>query len=523
MNQYLFAVIIYFLLSILTAFSQFQNVLISDQNNPEEVSICINPKNTNQVVAAANIDNYYYSADGGLTWEWSILTSPDYGVWGDPCIFVDTAGNFYYSHLSYPANGNWIDRIVIQKSTDGGASWSTGTYVGLNGAKAQDKEWAVVNPLNNDIYITWTQFDKYGSTNSQDSSVIFFSKSTDGGTTWSPPKRINFKAGDCIDSDNTVEGAVPTVGPNGEIYVAWAGPEGLVFNRSTDGGDTWLAKEIFVSDIPGGWDYNVSGLDRCNGLPVTTCDISNGPNRGTIYINWTDQRNGSTNTDVWLVKSSDGGNIWSEPILVNDDTSGRQQFFTWMTIDQTNGSLYFVFYDRRNYTSGNETDVYLARSTDGGNTFTNYKINENTITPDANVFLGDYSNISVHNGIVRPIWMAYNGSSLSVWTAIIDEGLLGIEPPKVSTYSPVELKQNAPNPFNQSTLLSFTLKNKEEISLYVYNVLGDAVDTLIQNTLYDKGEHDYILNTKALNLSPGIYYYSLVCGEYRLTKRMNLY
>lgn len=515
--------LVWYLFFSLVAFGQFQNVLISNQNNPQEVAICINPNNTNQVVAGANLNNYFYSSDGGLTWKSGILTSPDYNVWGDPCIFVDTAGNFYYSHLSNPANGNWIDRIVIQKSTDGGVSWTDGTYTGLNGTKAQDKEWAVVNPINNEIYITWTQFDKYGSSNPQDSSVILFSKSTDAGTTWSQPKRINYKAGDCIDSDNTVEGAVPAVGPNGEIYVAWAGPDGLVFNKSVDGGDTWLTKEIIVSDIPGGWEYNVSGLYRCNGLPVTVCDISNGPNRGSIYINWTDQRNGSANTDVWLVKSNDGGNTWTAPILVNDDTSDKQQFFTWMSIDQTTGYLYFVFYDRRNYTGGNETDVYLARSADGGNTFTNYKINENTITPDANVFFGDYSNISAYNGVVRPIWMAYDGNSLSVWTAIIDEGLLGIESPTFSTYSPVELKQNFPNPFNQSTLLSFSLKNKGEISLYVYNMLGELVDTLIQNTVYDKGQHQYILNKNELSQSRGIYYYLLVCGEYRLAKRMNLY
>jgi len=41
-----------------------------------------------------------------------------------------------------------------------------------------------------------------------------------------------------------------------------------------------------------------------------------------------------------------------------------------MTIDQTNGYLYFVFYDRRNYsTASTSTDVYMARSTDGGGDF----------------------------------------------------------------------------------------------------------------------------------------------------------
>lgn len=57
-----------------------------------------------------------------------------------------------------------------------------------------------------------------------------------------------------------------------------------------------------------------------------------------------------------------------------------------MTIDQTTGILYFVFYDRRN-TSNNLTDVYMARSTDGGETFANFKVSESSFNPNSNVFL----------------------------------------------------------------------------------------------------------------------------------------
>nr|MBK9651771.1 glycosyl hydrolase [Bacteroidota bacterium] len=124
--------------------------------------------------------------------------------------------------------------------------------------------------------------------------------------TWSTPVRINKVAGDCIDSDNTVEGAVPAVGPNGEIYVAWAGPNGLVFNRSFDEGNTWLSSETPIDPMPG-WDYAIPGIYRANGLPVTACDVSGGAYTGTVYVNWSDQRNGASNTDVWLAKSTDSG------------------------------------------------------------------------------------------------------------------------------------------------------------------------------------------------------------------------
>jgi hypothetical protein len=348
------------------------------------------------------------------------LSSP-YGVWGDPCVIVDTNNNYYFLHLSNPpsGSGSWIDRIVCQKLGSLGGVWSSGTYMGLNGAKAQDKEWAVVDRANNRIYVTWTQFDSYGSTNLNHISIIRFSASSDGGQTWSEPVRINEVAGDCRDGSDTVEGAVPAVGPGGEIYVAWSGPAGIVFDRSLDGGRTWLDKDVRVSDQPGGWDYRVPGISRANGLPVTACDLSSGPHRGNIYINWSDQRYGPNDTDIWLVRSTDGGSTWSRRKRVNDDPPGRQQFLTWMTIDQSDGTIYLVFYDRRNY-DDTRTDVYLAASRDGGETFVNTRISQSPFTPSASRFFGDYSNISAHNGVIRPIWTRADGTALSTMTAIIN-------------------------------------------------------------------------------------------------------
>lgn len=511
-------------MATIQSIAQFPNVLVGWQNDPEEVSIAINPKNTNQMAAGANIDNYYYSNDGGITWTNNNMQST-FGVWGDPCLFTDTAGDFYFIHLSNPPGGNWIDRIVCQKSTNAGVTYNNGSFMGLNGSKAQDKAWAAVdfnsNTWKNNIYVTWTQFDDYGSSLSSDSSVILFSKSTDAGASWSPAQRLNKVAGDCIDSDNTVEGAVPCVGPNGEVYVSWAGPQGLVFDKSLDGGNSWLSNDVFVSNIPGGWDYFISGLDRANGLPITACDVSGGPNNGTIYINWTDQRNGNTDTDVWLVKSTDGGQTWSLPIRVNDDPIGNQQFFTWMSIDQVTGYLYFTFYDRRNY-SGDSTEVYMACSKDGGNTFSNYLVSQTPFVPQVSNFFGDYINIASHNNVIRPIWMRMDNGALNVYTALIDGTLLGIENP-ANPYNPLELAQNHPNPFNESTLIDFTLAREESVTLRLYDIFGKQAATLLKRSEMEAGRHQYILNRTSWGLAPGVYFYSLQTKNQIISKKMILY
>ena len=118
-------------------FSQYENVMINNTNNPEEPSIFINPKNPAFVMAGANINAIYISQDSGHTWQAISMISQS-GVWGDPCLIADTAGDFYFIHLANPPaqQGNWIDRIVCQKYDISQSNWTYDTYMGLNGSKA---------------------------------------------------------------------------------------------------------------------------------------------------------------------------------------------------------------------------------------------------------------------------------------------------------------------------------------------------------------------------------------------------
>ncbi|MEL6673475.1 MAG: sialidase family protein [Bacteroidota bacterium] len=410
--------------------AQIKNILLDDQGflyQPCEPSIAINYKNPDNIVGGAILNKVYYTMDGGQNWKTQTLKS-SYGVFGDPCLISDYKGNLYYFHLSDPSHRGWLsdkilDRIVGQRSKDGGETWSDGGYMGMHHPKDQDKEWAAVNPRNNHLYVTWTQFDKYDSQDPKDKTNILFSSSRNKGKKWSEAIQINEISGDCRDDDQTAEGAVPTVGPNGEIYVAWALNEKIYFDRSLDKGKTWLDKDLIVSDQPGGWTITVPGIMRCNGMPVTACDISEGPHRGTIYVNWADQRNGAEDTDIWVARSNDQGKTWSAPVRVNDDPPGRQQFFTWMVVDPKTGYLYCVFYDRRHHEDLG-TDLYLAYSKDGGQSFTNVKVSEKAFFPRRDVFFGDYNHLAAFDGLITPIWTRMDKGKTSVWTALIRQEVL---------------------------------------------------------------------------------------------------
>lgn len=410
--------------------ASFDNIMIAqggrgDGHGPCEPSIAVNPRNPQNIAAGAILDRYYWSNDGGRTWSNGKLVSKAAGVYGDPVLLADWNGNFYYSHLSDPDKQGWaserlLDRIVIQKSADGGKTYDDGSWCGLRHPKDQDKPWLCADPKTGRIACTWTEFDKYNSKDQEkDHSRILFSQSEDGGKTWSEAIAISQLEGNCLDDDFTTEGAVPAYGPNGEIYVAWSYAEKIWFDRSTDGGKTWLDKDIVAAEQPGGWSIDIPGINRCNVMPILVCDLSPSPRRGTLYLCWGDQRNGAKDTDIFVAKSLDGGLTWSKPTRVNNDKKGRQQFFPWMAIDQVTGHLYVVFYDRR-FHADEQTDVYVAVSRDGAKTFTNLKVSKEPFDPNGFVFFGDYNHISAHDGVVRPIWTRLDKGVLSVWTAIMD-------------------------------------------------------------------------------------------------------
>lgn len=517
------------------SFSQYLNVVVPGSYFPNEVSIMINPKNPNQVVIGSNIlyfasdtslSGYYYSTNGGLNWVSGVLRSNVARPSGDPVILVDTSGFFHFlQNSNYEVYPKPWDRELIMKSTNGGMNWSNGEAIGTDSLSIQDKPWGCVDfsnsPYRNSIYVTWSRFSGYVEPTPQDSSVIMFSKSLNGSKyNWSSPVRISKLKGDAFDSSNTNEGAVPCVGPNGEIYVSWAGPKilnqqyGIFFDRSTDGGSTWLDEDIYVTDQPRGWFIYIPGLFRCNGFPVTACDISSGPYRGNIYINWSDQRNGTNDCDIWFIRSTDGGNSWGQVKRVNNDPAGKNQFFSWMTVDQVTGYIYVVFYDQRS-TPVTSANVYLARSTDGGESFVNVRINTAPVVLYETLF--DYIGISAYNGKVRPVWM---GSNNTIVTAIVDSFYnIGISTISSEIPSRFALYQNYPNPFNPVTKIQFDIPKTANVSLKIYDIQGKELETIVKETL-NPGQYEAEWN--GAFYPSGIYFCKIESSGYNGTRKMVL-
>lgn len=408
-----------------------------------EVSIAINPTDKNNIVAGAimrgyaksKVPNYtWHSIDGGNTWGIRPTENPDDRTQGDDVVVFSEDGTAIHGYISF--KGIWGGKpkktatgIFIDRSTDKGETWSPQVPV-VNHINTptpmEDKPWFVFDrnkksPHFGNLYCSWTRFDVYGSKDAQDTTQIVFSRSVDDGKSFQPVIRISDQGGDCVDGDDTVEGATPSCGPDGTLYCVWSGPRGLEMDLSKDGGETW-GKDKVIGKQVGGWANDVEGIGRSNGMPVTAVDHSDGLGRGTLYVNFVDERNGDK--DVFLMKSADGGKTWSEPLQVNETQSAkkRDQFFTWLAVDPSDGSVNIVYYDRE-LTAATGTRVTLSRSTDQGKTFSHYRVGDVEFECTDGPFFGDYIGIDALDGRVALAFMHFvDKKKTAVSSAVFDFG-----------------------------------------------------------------------------------------------------
>jgi hypothetical protein len=172
-----------------------------------------------------------------------------------------------------------------------------------------------------------------------------------------------------------------------------------------------------------------------------------------------------------------------------------------MTIDGANGDIYIVFYDRRNYID-NHTDVYLARSVDGGETFQNIKLNDDPFNPVSQVFFGDYTNITAYGRQVHAIWTRADITNLSVWVTNVDF-MVGtaenVVPEKSIIY---------PNPAKNIVNIEFSLKTDSKVSAKLIDMYGKTIAVLFSNKNFNAGTHKKTFDINGFNLTPGIYYVS---------------
>ena len=107
------------------------------------------------------------------------------------------------------------------------------------------------------------------------------------------------------------------------------------------------------------------------------------------------------------------------------------------------------------------------------------------------------------------------------WLAqyVKDNPLTGVDQAASNVPARFELMQNYPNPFNPSTRISYSLAKPSKVTLRVYNILGQEVQTLVNR---EQTAGNYTFTFDAQNLASGVYFYQIQAGNFVATKKLML-
>jgi hypothetical protein len=406
------------------------NVNASNECGPQsETFVAINPAQPTTLAGGSNEIfrlpmRGYFSSDGGHSWGGVDLPLPpakgnglNFG--SDPSLAFDTLGHVFYSYIVvYFGNGNGINgtAVGVARSGDGGRTYPQFTLFSTAGGSdhfndkpmiATDKNPA--SPFRDSVYVAWD-----AATGGSVGGGVRFARSVDHGATFSVT-RIDDPRG-----PGRAIGAVPFVGPNGEVYVAWNDYAAniIAFNRSLDGGVTWDRPGVIAGKrVP--FDIAIPAEFSRGALVYPACDSdrSAGPHRGRLHCSWMDLIAG--NTDILAAFSDDGGATWSQAAPVTDAIDGVDRFNHWLAVDPVTGAVNVSFYDTRNDTTGSRfmTDIYFSQSRNSGaGWLANVRVSDvsanehdcNGAYPcegiDYGNQQGDYAGLASYGGVSYPFW-----------------------------------------------------------------------------------------------------------------------
>ena len=338
------------------------------------------------------------SSDGGDSWGTELFA--DQGVVSDPMVKAAGGGIWYVGYLA--VSGGDFD-IFLRRSLDDGAAWSQPIAVTVNDG-FDDKPY--VDAIGDEVLVAYADF-------AFSPARIRAVRSLDAGQSFDNNRVLVTQPGE------GGNGACPVIGPEGNYYVFWraSSQQFLRLARSFDRGASW-EPEINIVNMNPLPSTQPEGFRIIN-VPSVAVDRQN----GDLVLVWNDRRFGGA--DILSIRSEDAGATWSEPILVNDDGGGADQFFPWVDIDEA-GGVHVVWYDRRHGAAG--IDVYYAASTDGGLSFEpNRRITAQAFVPvlpweGVSVdFIGDYIGIAASGNKVFPCYQDGREGIQNVYVSVLGQ------------------------------------------------------------------------------------------------------
>lgn len=228
-------------------------------------------------------------------------------------------------------------------------------------------------------------------------------------------------------------------------------------------------------------------------------DTSETEFKNRLYITWADQKNGIHNWDIFLVYSDDDGKHWTEPILVTYKPNHKNQFMPKLSINQTNGALYLVYFDQQNDVSFKSHDVCLAKSTNGGLKFDYLFLNKNAIKTKAKTQLNNQLNLN--NQALKIRWSSTNKTDF-YQCELIDT--LNYYHAYNNISNKIEINKSFK--FTEQMILEFKCAEPTNITFELTKPIDPSFKPmLIKTKKFKKGNNQLLMDMKALGINKGNY------------------
>ncbi|MBD3170191.1 MAG: T9SS type A sorting domain-containing protein [candidate division Zixibacteria bacterium] len=420
------------------------------------------------------------STDGGVSWGNDIdisrvtpLPSPlpptAFRVNSFPSIAVDVTGGQYngYIHVVWAGYENNDADVYYSRSTDGGMTWSP---------KARLND----DPIGNgaDQFFPWISCDNNGLVHvffydrrNDNSNILidgYYTRSEDGGASWSSNERVTTTSFD------------PYIGFGGGFIGDYNGITSSEHRAHPLWTDTRLGnQDAFYAQID--WD-NVPPVNIAmvpDNPPIT---IPAGGGSFTFTGVLGNNRDFDINGDVWIMLTLPGGGEYG-PLTV------------YRGIPLTANDILYYDAVNQDVPSFAPSGEYRYRAYAG-------------LYPSFPIDSASFGFTKTSTGIAG----AYENWATSGWFNKEDY-TAGAVP------SGIQLIGNYPNPFNAETNIEYLLSEANEVQLDIYNIRGQKVES-IEHGYKDAGK--YIIKWDASNSASGIYYYRLSSGEQVITGKMTL-
>jgi hypothetical protein len=328
------------------------------------------------------------SRDGGASWSTASVPgitecTPLQRYVSDPWLSIGSDGTAYLAALkSRPSRVGFRTRVAISTLAPGAATWSAPALLDGGGNGFNDKPSVTADPARaGSAYAVWTLEGR-----------AFFSRTSDGGRSWSPPALIERAPS----ADGGLLASTVSALPTGALLHAFTayGPGGMRLEaaRSDDGGSSWSAP-VVVARLPRPGVAPGPGRPPVRALQASGTGPAVAPS-GTVYeaLARIDRSGRGT---IATVRSTDGGHSWDPP--VSAIRAPRAVFAPALAID-SNGELTISYYGLEPHA---RLRFYVARSSGAGWRSLGFGVPfslRRAPVSEGAAFLGDYTGLAALPG-----------------------------------------------------------------------------------------------------------------------------